>query len=75
MPIMSGAITVNRCVSVGQIGCPVKGIERVAVDQQQRRTAALHPVEDVEAEVVEVQSVVQPGSQASVHDLRPPYAM
>jgi len=52
---------------------PVKGIERVAVDQQQRRAAALHPIEDVEAEIVEVQSFIQPGSR-SASMTPPPYA-
>ena len=47
---------------------PIKGIERIAVDQQQRRPAALDPVEDVEAEVVEIQPGVQPRCQPRVHD-------
>ena len=39
------------------------------MDQQQRRPAAFHPVEDVKAEVVEVRSGSQRGRQLRVHGL------
>jgi hypothetical protein len=51
---MSGAITVNRLVSSGQISDPVVGVEGVSVYEEEVGPGALLDEEHVEPQVVEV---------------------